>query len=72
MQAMPSQVESSPRTSRFIAEALIGRHGPRQIVARADDMGIPKPLVKVIVAACTATATDTTLPRSRRLAAVTN
>lgn len=71
MQTLPNQYESSPRPSRFIAEALIGRHGPRQITARANDIGLPKPLTKVIVAACAATATDPT-PRSRRLAPVVN
>lgn len=71
MHTQPNMHESSPRPSRFIAEALIGRHGPRQITARANDIGLPKPLTKVIVAACCATATDPA-PKSRRPIPVTN
>jgi hypothetical protein len=72
MPTQPNQLESSSRTSRFIAEALVGRHGPGQITARASEFGIPKPLTKVIVAACTATATDMSAPRSRRYASAAN
>jgi hypothetical protein len=72
MQTLPNKFESSPRPSRFIAEALIGRHGPRQITARANDIGLPTPLTKVIVAACAATATDSSAPKSRRLTRVVN
>ena len=72
MPTQPVQIETTSRTSRFIAEALVGRHGPGQIAARANDIGIPKPLTKVIVAACTATATDMSAPRSRRYATAAN
>ena len=72
MHTRPHEIEPSSRTSRFIAEALVGRHGPGLITARADDIGIPKPLTKVIVAACAATATDTAQPKSRRNAQITS
>lgn len=72
MHSLPNQVESSPRPSRFIAEALVGRHSPGQIAARANDIGLPKSLTKVIVAACAATATDAPLTRARRFAAPAN
>lgn len=64
MRAKPNEQQSSSRPSRFIAEALVGRHGPRQITARANAIGLPKQLTKVIVVACTATATDAALPRT--------
>lgn len=69
MHAMPNETASSPRPSRFIAEALVGRHGPRQIAARANAIGLPNQLTKVIVVACTATATDTNPGRARTFAA---
>lgn len=68
MHTLPKEMETSPRPSKFIAEALVGRHGPRHIADRADAMGLPMQLTKVIVAACTATATDAAFPRSRSLA----
>lgn len=68
MHAMPNETSSSPRLSRFVAEALVGRHGPRQITARANAIGLPNQLTKVIVVACTATATDTTPGRARTFA----
>jgi hypothetical protein len=64
MRAKPNEIQSSSRPSRFIAEALVGRHGPRQITARANAIGLPNQLTKVIVVACTATATDSAFPRS--------
>lgn len=70
MHAMPNEMTPSPRLSRFIAEALVGRHGPRQITARANAIGLPNQLTKVIVCACTATATDPTPARRRPLAPV--
>jgi hypothetical protein len=66
MQTMPNHGELSRTTARFIAEALVERHGPSQITERAKDIGLPKPLTKVIVAACAAAATDPNAPRSRR------
>jgi hypothetical protein len=64
MRTMPNEIQSSSRPSRFIAEALVGRHGPRQITARANAIGLPNQLTKVIVVACTATATDAAFPRT--------
>ena len=68
MHTLPKEMEASPSPSKFIAEALVGRHGPRQIAARADAIGLPKQLTRVIVVACTATATDAAFPRGRTLA----
>ncbi|MGH2534149.1 MAG: hypothetical protein ACRDJW_17920 [Thermomicrobiales bacterium] len=59
MYAQPTHDGSSPqRPSRVIAEALVGRHGPTQIVARAAALGISRQLTQVIVCACTSTAID--------------
>lgn len=69
MHTQPREIESSSRPSKFIAEALIGRHGPRQIASSADAIGLPAQLTKVIVVACTATAVDAAFPRHRSYAA---
>ena len=50
--------DSTPRPSRLIAEALVQRHGPRRIVARASQLGLPPQLTRAMVAACCATAVD--------------
>lgn len=55
---------SEPRPSRVIAEALVERHGPRQIVARAATLGLSRQLTHVILVACGATAAEGV--RSRR------
>lgn len=68
MHTLPKEIDASPRPSKFIAEALVGRHGPRQIAASADAIGLPKQLTKVIVVACTATATDAAFPRTKSFA----
>lgn len=65
MPTLAKEHDSSPRPSKFIAEALVGRHGPGQITARANAIGLPRQLTKVIVVACTATATDGAFPRTR-------
>jgi hypothetical protein len=57
--------EATPRPSRVIAEALVGRYGPRQITALSSSLGYPRQLTQVIVAACTATACDATWTRRR-------
>ena len=53
------------RPSRVIAEALVGRYGPRQITARAASLGLPRQLTTAIVAACTATAIDSAPSRKK-------
>jgi hypothetical protein len=58
MSAQPSLDDLVQRPSRVIAEALVSRQGPRQIAARATALGLPRQLTQVILAACTATATD--------------
>ena len=57
--------ESSPQPSRFIAEALVERHGPRLITDRATELGLPKPLTNAIVCACASTAVDTSWTKKR-------
>ena len=64
MRPMPTFEDPSPRPSRVIAEALVQRHGPRRIVARASQLGLPPQLTRAMVAACCATAVDpSTAPR---------
>jgi hypothetical protein len=53
------------RPSRVIAEALVGRYGPRQITARAASLGLPRQLTNAILAACTATAIDSSTSRKK-------
>lgn len=70
MYAQPTHDGSLPqRPSRFIAEALVGRHGPTQIAARAESLGISRQLTQVIVCACTSTAIDDTLNQKRNAVA---
>lgn len=57
--------DASPRPSRVIAEALLGRYGPQQITDLGSSLGFPRPLTQVIVAACTATACDRSWTRRR-------
>lgn len=59
--------EPTPRPSRVIAEALVGRYGPRQITALTSSLGFPRQLTQVIVAACTSTACDTSWTRRRNI-----
>lgn len=56
------------RPSRVIAEALVERHGPCQIVSRASALGLSRQLTRVILVACGATAVDP--PRTPRRQAV--
>jgi hypothetical protein len=57
---------SPARLSHVIAEALVERYGPSQIERQADHLGLPRPLTRVIQAACCATATDRTMARPAR------
>lgn len=65
MSAAPQSHTSSASLPRLVAEALVGRHGPRQIEERACEMGLPTPAAKVVVAACAACSCDS--PRHGRL-----
>ncbi len=58
MSAAPQSHTSAPALPRLVAEALVGRHGPRQIEERACEMGLPTPAAKVVVAACAACSCD--------------
>lgn len=69
MHVLPTEMETNSRPSRFIAEALVSRHSPRQITARASALGLSGQLTKVIVTACMATATEPVPSRYRKLAA---
>lgn len=46
------------RPSLVVAEALVDRHGPSQIVARARRHGFSNCLTSAVVAACCRTATE--------------
>jgi hypothetical protein len=52
-----------------IAEALVERQGPRQIVSRAAALGLSCQLTHAILAACCATAVDPARGRRRPCAA---
>ena len=57
------------RPSQLIAEALVGRHGPSVIAARATRLGLPHGLTRVMLAACCSTAVDASHSPKRRLVA---
>jgi hypothetical protein len=57
--------DPTPRPSHVIAEALVGRYGPRKITDLTSSLGYPRQLTHVILAACTATACDTSWTRKR-------
>ena len=57
--------ETPPRPSRLIAEALVQRHGPRRIVARAARHGLSPQLTQAMVAACCQTAIDPSAAKRR-------
>jgi hypothetical protein len=57
--------DPTSRPSRVIAEALVGRYGPRKITDLTSSLGYPRQLTQVIVAACTSTACDTSWTRKR-------
>jgi hypothetical protein len=63
MSAQTPMEEAAPRPSRVIAEALVGRYGPSKITARASSLGLPRQLTTAILAACTATAIDSSTTR---------
>ena len=57
--------EHDPTFSRFVAEALIARDGPRKITAKAEELGLSPVAKSVAVVACVATACDCgALPQS--------
>ncbi len=57
--SVPSKtVARTLRPSLVVAEALVDRHGPSQIVARARRHGFSNCLTNAVVAACGRTATD--------------
>ena len=58
MLAQAPQSSPAPRLSKFVAEALLERQGPRQIERRAREIGLPKPMVEVAVKACARAACD--------------
>lgn len=62
--------DPTPRPSRVIAEALVGRYGPRQIAEVSCSLGFPRQLTQVIQAACTATACDTAWTRKKSVLVV--
>lgn len=66
--SVPAVIPASPRPSRVIAEALVERQGPRQIVRRAATLGLSRQLTEAMVAACCATAVDPTATRRRVIA----
>ncbi len=57
--SVPSKpVVRTLRPSLVVAEALVDRQGPSQIVAQARRNGFSSGLTNVVVAACCRTATD--------------
>lgn len=49
----PLEADAAPlRPSRIIAEALVERQGPNQILARARRVGMSPGLTRAVVAAC--------------------
>ncbi len=58
MPAATAFEETAPRPSRLIAEALVQRHGPHRIAARAARHGLSPQLTRAMVAACGQTAVD--------------
>ncbi len=58
----PSRLPSRP--SALIAQALVERQSARQITARANEMGLPGAMTRVIVAACGCTSTRQVTPVS--------
>ncbi|CAA9552237.1 MAG: hypothetical protein AVDCRST_MAG33-985 [uncultured Thermomicrobiales bacterium] len=50
------QADPAIRPSALIAEALVERQSPREIVARACALGLSDPKLEVILAACGCTA----------------
>jgi hypothetical protein len=53
------------RPSALIAQALVERQSAGQITARANEMGLPSAMTKVIVAACGCESTPTTSPATQ-------
>jgi hypothetical protein len=49
---------NSPTPTQVIAKALVERQGPRQIASQADQLGLPRPLTRAMLAACCLTAVD--------------
>ena len=65
MRAATAFEETSSRPSRLIAEALVQRHGPRRIAARAACLGLSPQLTRAMVAACGQTAVDPNASKRR-------
>lgn len=65
MPAATAFEDATPRPSRLIAEALVQRHGPRRIVARATRHGLSPLLTQAMVVACCRTAVDPSAARRR-------
>lgn len=69
MPAPTASEETTPSPSRLIAEALVQRHGPGRIVARANRHGLSPLLTHAMVVACCRTAVDpATARRGTRVA----
>jgi len=52
MTAMSKREARDLRPSTVIAEALVDRHGPTEIVDRARELGFSRGLTQAVVAAC--------------------
>lgn len=49
---IPASNGPAPRVSTLIAEALVERQSARQIIVRAAELGLPKNVTRVVLAAC--------------------
>ena len=67
--SVPAVISATPHPSQVIAEALVERQGPRQIVRRAATLGLSRQLTEAMVVACCATAVDLTAARRPAIAA---
>ena len=66
MHVVVTPFETPARPSRVVAEALVKRHGPNRIAARAATLGCSPQLTRAMVAACCATAIDRSPTPARR------
>lgn len=58
----PASGETAPRVSTLIAEALVERQSARQIVVRAAELGLPRNVTRVVLAACCGKSFDEAQP----------
>lgn len=65
VQPVPPYLPARP--SRVIAEALVERQSPCQILDRATTLGFPEQLTQIMVVVCGATAIDSRRPEPNRL-----